>query len=381
MTVAHVLRRRRAAVIAAMSIALAAPSLLTAQLTLAPKPNVVIGSLDGDEMYQLHQVSHLRELSDGRILVAMGPDLRFFDRAGRFVSKAGGRGRGPGEFQYVQDLVVLPGDTLLALSFRDQVTLAPDGKYVRQKALDLGPLSSDGFFSEVATLLPNGNLLAQQYKAQSPSDPPRLTLGRPSMRFSILDIGSAKVTALLAGGGLRQMMVGSNNPAVQPFSPYAQQATGRDRIYVGDNDTTFVLAYDLSGRPQGRITVAERPTPVTAQHLAASRKQSLEWIGTDRARLERFEAGWAAVPKPTRHPYWSRMLVDRLGNLWVSSPNIPDTPSTWTMFDRDGRRVGTLQMPVHFDVREIGANYVLGVARDTDGIESVHRYPLTRGPR
>ncbi len=367
--------------LALLALALATPAIGQAQLSLAPRPSVVIGTLDGDEMYQLHQVSHLRELSDGRILVAMGPDMRFFDRAGRFVSKAGGRGRGPGEFQYIQDLVVLPGDTLLALNFRDQVTLAPDGKYVRQKALDLAPLSSDGFFSEGANLLANGDLLAPQYKSESPADPPRSQLGRPLLRYVMFDVASGTVTRLLESGGLRQMMVGASNHAVQPFSPHAQVAAGRDRVYVGDNDTTFVLAFDLAGRPQGRITVADRPTPVTAQHLAASRQQALEWIGSDRARLERFEAGWSAVPKPTRFPYWGRLLVDRLGNLWVSSPSIPDAPSTWTMFDRDGRRIGAVQMPLRFDPREIGPDHVLGVARDADGVEFVHRYALIRAAR
>jgi len=197
----------------------------------------------------------------------------------------------------------------------------------------------------------------------------------------LLNEPTGAVVLLLESGGLRQMMVGANNPAVQPFTPHGQSAIGRDRIAVGDNDSTFVLVFDLTGRQLTRITVADRPTPVTAAHVAAQRKQSLEWASADRARLERFEAGWAAVPKPTRHPYWGRMMFDALGSLWVSSPTIPDVRATWTVFDRDGRRVGTLLFPERFAPMEIGADYVLGVARDEDGVEYVHRYALQRGGR
>jgi hypothetical protein len=375
------IRRAARALSALAALTTAAPSTAQGQLSLSPRPTLTIGSFDGDEMYQFHQISNVRALSDGRTLVTMGPDLRFYDRNGRFVNKAGGRGRGPGEFQYIQGLRVLPGDTLLALSFRDLVTLAPDGKYVRQRALDLGPLAANGFMSEGASLLDNGNLLAPQYKASSPTDPPRLQLSRPFLRYVLFNASTGTVTPLLESGGLRQMMVGANNPAVQPFSPHAQAAVGRDRVAVGDNDSTFVLVFDLFGRQLTRITVADRPTPVTAAHLAASRKQSLEWAGTDRARLERFEAGWAAVPKPTRHPYWGRMMLDALGNLWVSSPAIPDVRATWTVFDRDGRRVGALLFPERFSPMDIGADFVLGVARDEDGVEYVHRYVLQRPGR
>ncbi len=350
-----------------------------AQLSLSPQPALSIGSLDGDPAYQLHQVHAARRLGDGRVLVTMGPDLRFYSAAGRHLTNAGGRGQGPGEFEYVQDVRVLPGDTLLILHFRHLVWLDPSGKYVRQRPLDLAPLMQDGWFSEGGLLLPNGDLLAPQYRQTPRGAPPVTGLRRPPLRVSLLDAARGAVIPLREAGGLRQMAVGDPpRSSVQRFSPYVQYAFGAGHVYVGDNDSTLVHRFTLDGRAQGAITVADRPTPVTAQHVAAVRAEREAWAGADPARRASLQSA-TAIPVPSRHPYFGRLLVDPLGHLWVSSPVIPGQRETWTVFDADGRRVGAVTMPQRFTPHEIGVDYVLGVARDEDDVEFVRMYGLRRG--
>ena len=145
-------------------------------------PSVRIGSEVSPE-YQFNRIGSLRRLSDGRIVVTTGPDIRFFDAAGKFLSRAGGRGRGPGEFQYVSDLLVMPGDSLMTMNVRTIVVLDPEGKYVRQVQPDFLPLASGDWFTEGSVLLPNGNLLSPQYSreegaARNPA------LRRPKVRYS-----------------------------------------------------------------------------------------------------------------------------------------------------------------------------------------------------
>jgi hypothetical protein len=309
----------------------------------------------------------------------MGPDLRFFSATGQHLSNAGGRGKGPGEFEYVQDVRVLLGDTLLILHFRQLVWLDPSGKYVRQRPLDFAPLLRDGWVSEGGQLLPNGNLLATQHR-QTPRGAPLVTdLRRPPLRVAVLDIARGAVTPLREAASFRLIAVGDPpRSAVQMFSPYTLYASGTGHVYAGDNDSTQVYRFTLDGRPQGAVSVADRPTPVTPQHVAAFRAERATWAGTDPMKRALVQSA-TVIPVPSRHPYFGRLLVDALGHLWVASPPIPSQRESWAVFDASGRRVGAVTMPPRFTSQEIGADYVLGVARDEDDVEYVRMYGLRRG--
>jgi hypothetical protein len=54
----------------------------------------------------------------------------------------------------------------------------------------------------------------------------------------------------------------------------------------------------------------------------------------------------------------------------------PLVTSTWNVFDAEGRWTMNVTMPARFSPMEIGSDYVLGIARDTDGVETVVMYRL-----
>jgi hypothetical protein len=349
----------------------------TGSWSMSSTPIVSIGDESGDPNYSFTRIARLKRLSDGRILATTNSDIRFFDQKGKFSSRAGGRGRGPGEFEYIQDLIVLPGDTLLVLDVaRQQVWLTPQGKYVRRAALDFSPLTHDGWFSEGAWLLPDAQLLSMQFKNRENAR----ELGRPPIRYTRFEPAARTVRPLIDLGGLRQITDGRMG-GVQAYSPDARVAIGADRIYAGDNDSTTINSFSLDGKFLSAIRVADRETPVTKAHLDDYRRRNLEFAGSDAGRLERFEWGWKNVPNPKRHPYWDRALVDKVGNLWIASPKLPNTPESWSVFDRNGRKIASLTMPARFTAHEVGHDYVLGVAKDEDDVESIRMYSLNRNTR
>lgn len=349
-----------------------------AQWSMSTQPVLHIGD-DASPNYQFNRIRHLIRLSDGRVLATTGADIRFFDASGKYVSKAGGQGRGPGEFQYISSVLVMPGDSLMVLNLRSVVVLTPDGKFVRQSQLDFQPLGTAEWFAEDKFLLPNGNILAPQYSrvGANTSSP---ALHRPPLRYSILDLATGTVTPLHYGGGLAQQSLnGSRMTVVMPFTPHEQQAVGLDRVYVGDNDSTTIHAFTLDGKPVGKFVVADKAVPVTPADLEAEKQRQLEWATMNRQSVETFEQRWSLTPKPTRHPYWGTALVDRIGALWVSGPpRAGDTPVTWTSFDRNGKRLASITMPARFTPEDIGSDYVLGVQRDEDGVETIAMYSLRR---
>ena len=92
---------------------------------LSREPVLSIGVVEGDEDYELDAVTSSVRFSNGTIVVANAgsQELRFFDAAGQFVAKAGGRGGGPGEFQYLSRVYRHTGDSVMAFDAARQMSV------------------------------------------------------------------------------------------------------------------------------------------------------------------------------------------------------------------------------------------------------------------
>jgi hypothetical protein len=72
-------------------------------------------------------------------------------------------------------------------------------------------------------------------------------------------------------------------------------------------------------------------------------------------------------------------LVDAVGNLWVKPFTRQDPGEIdWSVFDVGGQFRGLVTLPGRFQPMEVGDDYVLGVARDTLDVETVHLFGLSR---
>jgi hypothetical protein len=81
--------------------------------------------------------------------------------------------------------------------------------------------------------------------------------------------------------------------------------------------------------------------------------------------------------------------TDRSGNLWVRHYELQhvmrtavDAPSTYpfhySVFSPNGRWLGDLELPANLVVLEAGADYLLGVSKDAEGVESVVLHRLRK---
>ena len=82
--------------------------------SIAPRPIVSVGVVDGQEEYLFDRIRGVLRLPDGRIVVLNGgsAEIRFFASDGTHLSSVGGSGDGPGEFRGVLS-AALVGDSLL----------------------------------------------------------------------------------------------------------------------------------------------------------------------------------------------------------------------------------------------------------------------------
>jgi len=98
---------------------------LVAAWYLSETPVLSIGVVEGDEDYELDAATSSVRLSNGTIVVANtgSQELWFFDGEGQLITKSGGRGGGPGEFQYLRRVYRHSGDSVMAFDGVRQVSV------------------------------------------------------------------------------------------------------------------------------------------------------------------------------------------------------------------------------------------------------------------
>jgi hypothetical protein len=73
------------------------------------------------------------------------------------------------------------------------------------------------------------------------------------------------------------------------------------------------------------------------------------------------------------------IVVDEVDHVWVREFGTPeDEQAIWVVFDPNGVALGRVETPPGLEVYQIGADYILGGARDEFDVEGVQRWPLAR---
>lgn len=138
--------------------------------TVSPESVVRIGVAEGASYEQLYQVRAAARLEDGTVAVANGgsAEIRLFDRTGRFIRSIGGRGEGPGEFAFLQRLLVLRGDTILAGNVNMMARFDRNGVFLDARRMDWTFLSNATHFPEWSWPLPDGASVVQLLERSRP---------------------------------------------------------------------------------------------------------------------------------------------------------------------------------------------------------------------
>lgn len=360
--------------------------------TFAAEPELVIGEVDGDAPYMLSGVRDAIRLSDGRIVIANGGshELRVFDARGGFLESLGREGSGPGEFNNLNSLHLLPGDSLAVWDglLRRLTVFAPDGSVGREQTFRA--LAS--FMPPVIGVFSDGTLLSSTGRRGATG------AAREEYRDTLLWVRVRSDTTWMdvigRSLGAEQMQLASEASATNyqvMFGRTAHAAGGRDRWFSGENGRYEIDVRNPAGALAAVIRRTVEPRPVRPEELAAARDRE----SRDRARadsaMRSFMAGNGGtftpgarlevdeIPHREMYPFFDRLLVDQQENLWVRDyMSAGEETQVWSVFDRAGRWLGEVETPRGIDVFRIGEDYLLGRARDALGVETVHLYRLDR---
>ncbi|MBW3570189.1 MAG: hypothetical protein KY467_03710 [Gemmatimonadetes bacterium] len=336
---------------------------------VAAEPVTDVGVAEGDANQQFARVSDAVRLSDGTLMVADGQvnELRAFDAQGRYLRSIGRSGGGPGEFGGLEQLHLLPGDTVAAFDYlgRRLSFFTPAGTFVRSVTLEpvdgtLRPRPLGVFADGSMVVAPLFNPIFRN-SPRPTRDTVALALysaaGRQSA--SLGRVPGREMVTLVSGGGADRMAVRD----ARPFGLATFFAVHGSRLLVGEN-----ARYELvERRPDGAVVRLVRrsgdPQAVTKRDREAylERRRGRAGDGASRGAEERL---LKSLSFPEHKPYFAGLRLDAEGNAWVERHPAPGADTPWDVFDAEGRLLGTVTTPAGLRVTQIGPDFIVGVWTD-----------------
>jgi hypothetical protein len=366
---------------------------------LADEPRVSIPS-DGPiaEEFPLDPASAFMT-PRGELVVADGlfngwNKLLVYDSLGNYLRSQGRPGPGPCEFGQLWWASPYPGDSVAAFDYSKHLVAVfdPSGQCAREIRLPTHapPLppgtfgfadGADGIFSDGSVAISYQGWLdnstgpglvwyRQAIVRASPTGEPIDSLGV----FGITQAGwngSERVTAPYGLRSLRfvhDMYLYEADGAGFEYRVYDQhgsllkivrRSTAREAVQPSDR-SDFVTFY------LDQVRSSPESTPASVERM--------------RLRLEE-EAIW-----PELKPAITGLLVDSAGNVWVENYrwfyplDVPANPppTTWSVFDDDGRFLGEVTVPGRLLLRSIADDHVVGLWKLENGLSEVRVYSLHR---
>lgn len=338
--------------------------------SVAAAPDLILGDGGGGND-EFSRISGVRQVPDGRIAVLDRGSLsvRLFDSEGTWVETVGRDGEGPGEYA-LPSLIPAPlSDSLMVWDVGlKRITVVrtndPSDPGVMTPVSWVAAVPPQGMADEGSALLRNGKTVVipvppgVNYDTLTYSWVHPLRGGAPK---AVAELPNATLFHEVRANGVR---VGHRIP----FTAMPSAAVRESEAWITSGEAPEVRVYDLDGRLIRIARVDRDPMPVTEEtweQYIAARPNQADVIDD--------------MPRQETVPAFTSLLVDDLGLVWASwYVWDPARPTTWTVFDPDGRALGTVETPAGFDVQQVGADFMLGLARTDLDVEQVRRYRLDR---
>ena len=348
---------------------------------LSPEPVLRIGELEGAPAYQFDRVGSALRLTDGRIVVANAgsQELRFYDASGAHLRSAGGEGGGPGEFEWLVWVEATPGDSLVAYDLRSRrlSVFSPAGEFVRSTTLEG---RSEGGIPQVIGRFEDRSLLVSIPRGIGARGRVEGGLSRDSTPYLHLSAEGKLLDTIARFPGAEHFIhrEGDGFTVTRPlFGRTSVQALSGDRVTLGASDSYELAQYSAKGELQRIIRKRHDPRPLADADWEAAKQERLD--AEDGAWRQRTVPMLEAMPRPANMPAYAATIADTEGNLWVQDYPIPgESEQRWSVFDPDGRLLGTILTPERFRPTQIGRDFLLGVWRDEFDVQYVTMYELEK---
>jgi len=356
---------------------------------------VRIGLVEGDAPYLFERIVATTRLSDGRVAIGDygSAEIRFFDEEGRFLSAAGGKGGGPGEYVNFYNFHPLPADSFLIVDhegLRWHFAGSDGVPGWRREAPRYPPTT--GTYAPPHRLrgtYADGTLLVSRaVPSGCPTfQPDRSVLCTDSIRLLRMDRAGEVLADFGVSASTTVYYWRSPGGSMLLIDLYGQGRAGVAgmRTYSAHGSVLELRRFDPEGDLERIVRIAEpaSPMPESWPMPAVTDEES-------RVLAARWQEAREAAPKPPHYPMFTEVVAERgSGSLWIrlASP-VPDVEEgvRWAVVDSAGVLRHVIRTPFLAESSpfslaptvEIGADYVLNIARDSFQVPVVDLYPLVR---
>ena len=346
-------------------------------------PELVVGGIAGQRPYEFTTAGDARILDNGRLLVthcSNPPELRVYASDGGFVRNLAGRGAGPGQCNFIlrtwmaSDTVLVYDPSMARITYLDL-----HGGGVRMLDLDaagIGDVEAGGplWISRLA----DGHLLGR------PNNPGPVTDGRARvpLPYVRLDPDGMTVDTIVEAPGTEHVVQGlgtsQEDDRAVLFSPFTHARAHGVNVYLADSEGFWIEEVEQDGTLLRRFGRAWEPVAIGRAFRRDYREQRVEAApATRRAAVRREMARAVFADHFPAHD--GELMIDPGDHLWVGHLVTPGEPDrVWSVFHPDGRWLGEVHVPGPLRITDIGTDYVVGIWRDADGVQTIRRYPLIR---
>lgn len=350
------------------------------------EPAFVIGSLGSGPESSLYQVSGAVRLSDGRVVVANGGNSQLveFSPEGRYLSSIGRDGQGPGEFYWLTSLQRGPNDSLFAFDGQMQrlTVFSGDGRLERTARFEVEAdvRGRDALVS--AKRLADGVWVGRARDTNVHGAPGEIM--RDTISVGLLDGAldalqplahlPARMTATIVRGGRRSWTA----PA---FSPRPVLALWGRCVFMSSAEDRSIFVFSSEGEPVTTFQGPGSPRSVTQEHVESWLDFKLTVNNVPEEERQETRRRLATYPHPATLPYYSHMVADQWGHIWLQEYSPPDgLGRRWYVLSQSGRLLGEVTMPKRMRAFEITEDGVLARTLGELDEEMVELFPLSRRP-
>lgn len=339
-----------AVTLAAAPVAESAPEIEFSQVT----------DMDVDSRGQIYAGDALNEI------VVLTPD-------GKLVRRFGGLGGGPGEFQAVSTVYLLPDDSLYVYDGYGQRATIYQPHSARVAYTVRFPQPGFAFPVNVEPR-PGGYMLAHFRRING--DVPIAGQKQDDVIRVLARDGSIRADSVVTVLEPAVVEIRSERMTGFFFPLFARQTLVRwgldGRIYTLWTDSARVSIHGPDGRARGGF---DARLPFPRQPLTDATLDSVWQMNADggfdrRTFTQAFRSRWQTWPLV------QDMLVDDQSRVWIQ-PVTQGPTSAWLAFDSAGEQVATLSLPRAVRPRLIRGDRMYGIRTDSLDVETVVVFRLT----
>jgi hypothetical protein len=321
-------------------------------------------------------ISAIRELSDGRVLVLDTKEttLEVVDFASGGRSPVGKRGGGPGEYMRPLRLIALPGDTTLVVDAGTGRMLVVGADAHVGATLELG--AEEGALRVLATSVRDADARGAFYLTgqgvrmnaagpQALDSAPLLRLNRRTTRIDTLAYLQQPKT---------QITMRTKGKVIQSVEITRAPFAAGDELAVRDDGEVIIAR--LAPYRVDRLTsggALTRGTPLAHRPLAVGEAEKREYLSHLRSGIPVAEMPW-----PDELPAFlpGALVVTPEGEAWVRRSMAAGAASAvYDVVGRAGTPVAALTMARRVRIAMVTARWVYAVRTDEDDLQYLERYP------